>query len=304
MKKLSLALAFAVLLSTLLVGQVSASASPSAALASACGKTYTVVGGDTLTSIATKCGTTVSDILYYNPAIINMNLIYIGQVINLLGTSSVPTPGSTTTPTTSYSGNSYITISATNVSAGASITVKAFQFPKNASIDFRLYKKGSSTWQSVFDATTDSTGYAKKSITIPSSAANGSTWVIKVMTTDRTPVVSVTSPTITVGTTSGGGTTYTDAAVTLNKSSVGVDGSITVYVEGFPDDADIDYCIRKKSATSCAAVFDGKTDGDGEDSITIAIPDSAVSGEEWVVAVKTTELGTPVKATSPKFTIK
>ncbi len=303
MKKLSLALAFAVLLSTLLVGQVSASASPSAALASACGKTYTVVGGDTLTSIATKCGTTVSDILYYNPAIINMNLIYIGQVINLLGTSSVPTPGSTTTPTTSYSGNSYITISATNVSAGASITVKAFQFPKNSSIDFRLYKKGSSTWQSVFDATTDSTGYAKKSITIPRSATNGSTWVIKVMTTDRTPVISVSSNTITVGT-SGGGTTYTDAEVTVNKTSVGADGNITVYVDDFPKNADIDYCIRKRGTTSCKGIYDGKTDGDGEAQKTIAIPDEANVGEEWVVEVKTTELGTPVKVTSPRFTIK
>ncbi|MEM5774211.1 MAG: LysM domain-containing protein [Anaerolineaceae bacterium] len=305
MKNLRLALAFAVLMATLFVGQVSASASPSAAAASACGKTYTVVGGDTLTSIASKCGTTISDILYYNPAITNMNLIYVGQVINLLGTTSVPTTTGTSTPTTSYSGSSYITISATQVSAGTSIVVKAFQFPKNASIDFRLYQKGSSTWKTVYDGTTDSTGYAKQSVTIPASAANGSTWVIKVMTTDRTPVVMVVSPTITVGSgTTTGGTSSTTAAVTLNKTSVAAGGTITAYAEGFPKNADVDFCLRKKSATSCAAVYDGATDGSGKASLTLTVPASAVTGEEWVVQVKTTELGTPVKVVSPKFTIK
>jgi spore germination protein YaaH len=44
---------------------------------------YTVVRGDTLSGIASRHGTTVADLLQYNPSITNPNLIYAGQSIAL-----------------------------------------------------------------------------------------------------------------------------------------------------------------------------------------------------------------------------
>jgi LysM repeat protein len=46
-----------------------------------CGETYTVLPGDTLTSIARRCETTVQAILQANPQIVNPNRIFVGQRI-------------------------------------------------------------------------------------------------------------------------------------------------------------------------------------------------------------------------------
>lgn len=51
----------------------------------ACGDSYTVVRGDTLRAIATRCGTTVSALLRANPQIKDKNLIYPGQKLALPG---------------------------------------------------------------------------------------------------------------------------------------------------------------------------------------------------------------------------
>lgn len=53
--------------------------------ATACGKSYTIIKGDTLQKIATKCGTTVSALLRANPEIGSGNLIYPGQMLLLPG---------------------------------------------------------------------------------------------------------------------------------------------------------------------------------------------------------------------------
>lgn len=57
---------------------------PAAAQAT-CGDSYTVVRGDTLRRIATRCSTTVSALLRANPAIKDRNLIFPGQVLALPG---------------------------------------------------------------------------------------------------------------------------------------------------------------------------------------------------------------------------
>lgn len=53
--------------------------------ASSCGTSYTIVKGDTLQKIATKCDTTVSALRRANPEIGSGNLIYPGQVLLLPG---------------------------------------------------------------------------------------------------------------------------------------------------------------------------------------------------------------------------
>jgi tyrosinase len=56
-----------------------------APVASTCGTSYTVVSGDTLRKIATRCGTTVFALRRANPAIGSGDLIYPGQALLLPG---------------------------------------------------------------------------------------------------------------------------------------------------------------------------------------------------------------------------
>ena len=56
-----------------------------AAAAGPCGSTVTVGRGDTLRSIAARCGTTVSALLAANPFITNPNRIYAGQRLRVPG---------------------------------------------------------------------------------------------------------------------------------------------------------------------------------------------------------------------------
>lgn len=59
--------------------------------------TYTIKSGDTLSGIASKYGTSVSELMSLNPYIKNANLIYAGNSLNLPGTQ---TSNQTTTQTT------------------------------------------------------------------------------------------------------------------------------------------------------------------------------------------------------------
>lgn len=60
-------------------------------------QTYVVQPGDTLTKIAQQFGTTVQAIAQANN-IVNVNLIYVGQVLTIPGTTPVQTPGPTAPP--------------------------------------------------------------------------------------------------------------------------------------------------------------------------------------------------------------
>ena len=60
-------------------------ATTSSAFAAGCGTSVTVVGGDTLYKIATRCGTTVSALQRANPHIGSGSLIFPGQVLQLPG---------------------------------------------------------------------------------------------------------------------------------------------------------------------------------------------------------------------------
>jgi LysM repeat protein len=79
--------ALGVLIISLAVSLFGVTASSTTAQAS-CGTTYTVSAGDTLSAIATECGTTVDSLLQANPAIQNPNYITVGQVIRLSGTAA------------------------------------------------------------------------------------------------------------------------------------------------------------------------------------------------------------------------
>jgi len=71
---------------TFMVVMLSTFAVTSPAFAAGCGSSVTVVSGDTLYKIATRCGTTTTALRRANPAIGSGNLIYPGQVLQLPGT--------------------------------------------------------------------------------------------------------------------------------------------------------------------------------------------------------------------------
>jgi len=54
------------------------------------GSTYVIQPGDTLRKLAVRWGVTVNDILAVNRQIANASLIYVGQVINVPGSSGTP----------------------------------------------------------------------------------------------------------------------------------------------------------------------------------------------------------------------
>jgi LysM repeat protein len=65
--------------------------------------THTIQPGESLTSIATMQRTTVQQLIAANPDIVNPNLIFVGESLNLPGgTSSEPSSSSTTTTQVSY----------------------------------------------------------------------------------------------------------------------------------------------------------------------------------------------------------
>ena len=67
---------------------------PAPVQAAACGSTYIVQLGDTLSGIAAGCGVSYANLLQANPGISNPNIIYVGQSINI--PSGVPVTGGST----------------------------------------------------------------------------------------------------------------------------------------------------------------------------------------------------------------
>jgi LysM repeat protein len=169
-----------------------------------CGATYIVQYGDWLATIARRCGTTVAAILARNPQIVNANVIYAGMVLSMSGTATgivygnggywlngvwynYGTGGPVTTyvPPTTTSTYAWVSVSSTRARAGDSVTVYVHGFPANGYIDYRVGQMGSSS-SVVYDGRVDAYGNASATITIPSSASAGETWIVHVITTEGT----------------------------------------------------------------------------------------------------------------------
>jgi LysM repeat protein len=63
--------------------------------AAACGDTYTVAHGDYLSKIAYTCDIALSTIISLNPEIKDINIVYVGQVIRLKSSGTIPVTGGT-----------------------------------------------------------------------------------------------------------------------------------------------------------------------------------------------------------------
>lgn len=147
------------------------------------GGTYTVVKGDTLFLISVRFGTTVDTLLKLNPSIVNRSVIYVGQVIKL--------------PANATNTGARVSLSTRSVKAGGTTTVTVAGFPANADIDYRIGKQGAA-YSAVVDGKTNAYGEASATVTVPTAAKVGETWVVVVMTTSLAKGTQVTSSTITI----------------------------------------------------------------------------------------------------------
>jgi LysM repeat protein len=303
-------LAFALIAAFLLASQVitpAAAASSSTELASVnCGDTYVVQPLDYLVRIASYCGTTVANILALNPQIVNPSLVYSGQVLRL--TTNVPIPywptynlNTTTYNTyntyTTYNGYARVSLSTTQAYAGAAVTVYASGFPANAQIDFRVGLQGAA-FSLVYDGTTASDGTASQTVIIPAGAIPGQYWTVQVVTTGLKDVVSVYSTPIYIP----GYSYYTNytsyyPSVSLSTTQAVAGGTVSVYVSGFPANANIDFRVGLQGE-HFSLVYDGLVDAYGSTNQTITIPTGATAGQYWVVLVTTTEMKDITQVTS------
>src|SRR5450759_6026556 len=73
-------------------GPVPASLAPASMAPTDCGPVYTVKWGDSLNTIAMRCGITILALMDSNPGITNPNRIFAGQRLNILGGTPPPPP--------------------------------------------------------------------------------------------------------------------------------------------------------------------------------------------------------------------
>jgi LysM repeat protein len=95
---------------------------------------------------------------------------------------------------------------------------------------------------------------------------------------------------------------YGGATVTLSTNVADAGDTIKVKVSGFPANVDIDYRVGK-SGKSYTNIYDGHTDENGNDKLTITIPGNADDGERWVVYVVTTSTKNAIGVYGPTIYI-
>lgn len=128
-----------------------------------CGDTYIVLPGDTIESIASLCGTTISAILDINPEISDPDNLYPGQIIRIPDIETVI--------------NTIIAIGPTCGVPGQSLLVVGSGYPVGASVEIRLSQEAGNTF-SVGSVTSNEFGMFETTIVLPNSAQPGTAWFV------------------------------------------------------------------------------------------------------------------------------
>jgi LysM repeat protein len=162
-----------------------------------CTNPYTVRSGDSLSQIAFICDTTLAVIRQANLQIINANLIYPGQQLNIPNGNNlqIPVTGKEeATPVASLPQTCAcvpVPIPVTGLIPmlipGSSLQVRAIDFQPNTPVNVAIGPKNT-VYTVVTRGVTDADGNLTTSITVPSGSNSQTLWVVVVSTTTQPSV--------------------------------------------------------------------------------------------------------------------
>jgi protein involved in polysaccharide export with SLBB domain len=198
-------------------------------------------------------------------------------------------------------GSLRVSLSAVKVKAGEDFRIYVSGFPAGSLIDYRVSQFGE-TFSVAYEGNVDLEGNAGMTISIPSNANVGETWIIRVQTISEAKPVKILSPKIFIVGYMYADTKNTAAKVTLDRTQVKPGGTLKVSVSGFPINSHIDYRVGEYGKPY-SLVYDGIVDAEGNASQIITIPLSAEKGKLWVVHVQTTSHVVGVDVTSATIKI-
>jgi LysM repeat protein len=159
-----------------------------------CSNPYTVQSGDSLSQIAVNCNTTLAAIRQANRQIINANLIYPGQQVNIPNGNigQIPVTGKeeaipvTSLPLTCACDSAPIPVTGfvPMLIPGSSLQVRAINFQPNTPVNVAIGPKNT-TYTVVAHGVTDASGKLTTSIIVPTVSNSQTLWVVVVETTTQ-----------------------------------------------------------------------------------------------------------------------
>lgn len=175
-----------------------------------CTNPYIVQPGDTISLIAEVCNTSVSAIRTANPGISNINLIYVGQQINIPGAGTAVQQQANPVPVTGGSNELVVPIQQPTaaptlivpaapafsgglpvIRAGTSVQVKGLNYPPNTPVNIAVGPQNAG-YTIISAAITDASGSVVTNITLPTAPDSNTPYVV-VVATASTPVIQAMS---------------------------------------------------------------------------------------------------------------
>lgn len=249
---------------------------------SACGDTVTVSRGDTLTSIARRCGVSYLALRNANPQIVNPNLIYSGQIIYM------PQSGQPEQPE-----QPSISISPVSGPTRTTVQVIATGFPADSELVFGIGPEGQAIETN--RVATGPQGQAESSLNVPESSAPGQTLAVIAFVTQEDGVIEASAN---FDVTSGD--TPPAVPVQISPTNGPAGSTVQVTASGLPANAVIDIGAGE-AESEYDIIAQAQSDAQGNLSRSVRIPELANAGEEWVIAV--TPSGSPADYISNAFTV-
>lgn len=162
-----------------------------------CANPYTVQSGDSLSKIAVNCNTTLATVRQANLQIINANLIYPGQQINIPNGNNVQIPVTgnedaapiALQPQTCTCVTALVPVTGLvpMLIPGSSLQVRAINFQPDTPVNVAIGPINT-VYTVVTSGETDANGILTTSITVPTVSNSQTLWVVVVSTTTDSPV--------------------------------------------------------------------------------------------------------------------
>lgn len=236
-----------------------------------CGDTVTVVAGDTLSEIATRCNTTVSAIVAANPGLQATDTLLVNQVIVMPSATGVP---QTEPP--------IVAISPMSGPPGTVINMVASGFPTNVPVVVGIGRTGTE-YEVVSRPVVGQRGSVYQAFPLPSYAETGEPWVVVVETNNQAARAVSYEFIVTDGAGDNGQGAFPNvslaptsgrAGTTLNLTATGYPPNASAIIGVGRQNLNYRYSLREEIASN------------GSLNTTITIPEDAAAGTNWQVVVQ------------------